>query len=522
MRTVAVTLTNERAWLTEYDEGMYEVLQDHWSFYPQGYRWAPSHKLWLWKKIEADKKKARTGQEYDINSLPGWNGKLKILKNGSLPAGFFRAVYRDTQQELKIRFVITYDLPKLQEFLPGLPKSEDKKYAYQDECVAKMCGALRRGGGIVLSATGTGKTALTAKFFSKLPYSCLFVVDQIDLLYQTQEEMAMWLGEPVGVVGDQEFTLHRVTVATRQTLGKHLKDKKYSGWFKSIQVQVVDELHEQMGRTSFEILEKVQPIARYGLTATLQLTKKHIRAKAWMFAGPVIFEFPLSEGVESGVLSKGIAIQLRFPERIMGDEVYHYAYRDEVVNNEDKHEALRRIAQYMVTAGRHTIALVEHVKHVEALSNACEGIPHTLAYGAVGQKIRLRDRGRFEKGRISLIIANKVFKKGINIKIVDVMIDLAEMKSPNDTQQKFGRGVRLHPDKDQLVYIDIGTEGNGRFGKRARSRVRSLRKLGVKVKVVNVETPRGALKAVVKFMGALCRNTKEKQPERQLTLLQGN
>ena len=518
MYKVYVTLTNEKAYLTDYVEGMYEKLQNHWSFYPVGYRWASSHKLWLWKKIEADKKKARTGQEYDINSLPGWNGKLKILKQGSLPAGFFRAVYRDTEQELKLKFVITYDLPQLKPFLPGLPASDDPKYAYQDECVDAMCKALKRGGGIILSATGTGKTALTAKFFSKLSYTCLFVVDQIDLLYQTQKEIAMWLGEPVGVVGDQEFELQRVTVATRQTLGKHLKDKKYYKWFRSIQVQVIDELHEQMGRTNFNILEKVQPIARYGLTATLQLTKKHIRAKAWMFAGPVIFEFPLSEGVESGVLSEGIAIQLRFPERVIGDEVYHYAYRNEVVNNDDKHEALRRIAQYMVTAGRHTIALVEHVKHVEVLSNVCEDIPHTLAYGAVGQKIRLRDRGRFEKGRIPLIIANKVFKKGINIKVVDVMIDAAEMKASNDTQQKYGRGVRLHPDKEQLVYIDIGTEGNGRFGKRARSRVRSLRKLGVKVKVVNVETPRAALKAVVKFMGALCKTSKNQQPERQLTL----
>ncbi len=484
-----------------------------------GYRFAPSHKLWLWQKIEADKKRARTGKEYDINSLPGWNGKLKILKQGSLPAGFFRAVYRETEADLKVKFVITYDLPNLKDYLPGLPVSTDEKYSYQDDCVAAMLKALKRGGGTVLSATGTGKTALTAKFFSKLPYICLFVVDQVDLLYQTQKELEMWMGETVGVVGDNEFELQRVTVATRQTMVKHLKDKKYQKWLKQIQVEVVDELHEQMGKSNFSILEAVKPIARYGLTATLQLTRKHIRAKVWMFSGPVIFSFPLSEGVEAGVLAEGVAIQLRFPSRSTDEEEYSYAYLDEVVGNDDKHEALRLIARYMVTAGRHVIALVEQVKHVRALSKLCDDVPHKLAYGKIGQETRLKDRKKFEKGKVSFIIANKVFKKGINVKVVDVMIDLAEMKSSNDTQQKFGRGVRLHPDKDQLVYVDVATEGKGRFGKRSGSRVRALRKLGVKVKVVNVETPRAALKAIIKFMEKVCQKPQtQTSEEKQLGL----
>lgn len=411
---VSVTLTNERAWLTDYPEGMYEKLQDHWSFYPQGYRWAPSHKLWLWKKIEADKKKARTGQEYDINSLPGWNGKLKILKNGSLPAGFFRAVYRATEEELKLKFHITYDLPEVKPLLPGLPAS-DARYSYQDDCVGAMCKALKRGGGIVLSATGTGKTALTAKFFAKLPYSCLFVVDQLDLLYQTKKEIAMWLGEPVGMIGDSEFDLQRVTVATRQTLGRHLRDASYKRWFHSVQVQVVDELHEQMGKTNFDILESVKPLARYGLTATLQLSQKHIRAKAWMFAGPVIFEFPLSEGVDAGVLTEGKVLQLRFPEKAKWDknDTYEEEYEGEVTKNIEKHEALRLIAGYMITKGRHVIAIADRIDHVEILSEVCDQIPHRLAYGKVKQELRAKHRRRFEKGKVSLIIASRVDRKSV-------------------------------------------------------------------------------------------------------------
>ena len=95
---------------------------------------------------------------------------------------------------------------------------------------------------------------MAAMFASWLDCPVLFVVDQINLLYQTKKEMEMWLSKyagkkvKVGVVGNSKYTPERVTSATIQTLNAHKKDPKFLKWFKSVQVVIIDEVHVQMAQ----------------------------------------------------------------------------------------------------------------------------------------------------------------------------------------------------------------------------------------------------------------------------------
>lgn len=208
----------------------------------------------------------------------------------------------------------------------------------------------------------------------------------------------------------------------------------------------------------------------------------------------------MQEGVEGGVLSEGTAIQLQFPHRGHVSMSYQDYYQRNVLEHFIKKDACGLLVQYLRNQGKYIIILVERIKHVEDLSERLADIPHRVVFGEVGKVKRREFRSKFENGKIRVLIANKVFKKGINIKRVDVIIDMAEMKSKNDTQQKYGRGVRLHPAKASLLYVDMGTQGNGVFGKAAGSRARALRQLGVKVKRVKVGSPQLALKALKQFL----------------------
>lgn len=72
-----------------------------------------------------------------------------------------------------------------------------------------------------------------------------------------------------------------------------------------------------------------------------------------------------------------------------------------------------------------------------------------------------------------------------------MIIDAANMPSPEDAKQKYGRGVRLCNKKDGLVYIDIGFKNPeginkksysyNRFAKATRIRRRALMQLGIPV-----------------------------------------
>jgi superfamily II DNA or RNA helicase len=439
--------------------------------------------------------------DLDEQLAAAWDGKISMLSNSVVSSGLFRATWKDAEKACGVKFTARYDRETL-EFVPGLPDA-DEKYRHQNECVAAMQTAIPRGGGIVLSATSSGKTATSAMMFSKVTCDCLFVVDQLDLLYQQVKEIEAWTHETVGVVGDSEFRPARITVATIQTLHIHSKRKDFVKWFRGIDIMVVDELHEQMARRNFDVLQRIKPLAVFGLTATLQLTRKETYMKAYAFAGPVIFRFPIEEGVKRGVLAKGSVLQLLFtPVAVADGTDYQSELAVQVTENDLKLESCKALAKELTfKMHRHVVILANRKNHVKDLDDVMAGIPHRLAYGDVAVEDRNEAKELFEDEDIKLIIASGVFKKGVSIKRIDAMIDTAEMKSKNDAVQKFGRGLRLHKDKDELVYIDFGTAGDGRFAKAATSRRRAFKQAGIKVIVVkDVSSQADAILALRKFM----------------------
>jgi superfamily II DNA or RNA helicase len=488
---VFVLLTNRFAYINSASDEELSKLSDFWSFYSAKAHFTPSHQLWIQERIKAK----RAG---DPNrKCAGWDGRIRLLKRGKVPAGLFRATRKEIKDTLGIQFRVKLHRPDIQPYQPGFVVS-DPKYSYQNDCTQAMLKALPRGGGIVLAATRTGKTATASQFFSKLPYSCLFVVDQLDLLDQSQQELAYWLHEEVGYIGDAIYDPKRVTVATRQTLSQHLNEKKFMDWYEHVEVVIVDELHEALNDSNFSILEAIKPIARYGLTATLQLQKKEINLRAYAFAGPLIFSFPIEEGVKRGVLTKGRVVQLLFEPVPIASDGYQEEYRHQVVEHEVKAKAIKSMIELLLSSGRYVVLLTDRVLHVKGLSTLFEKTDHRLAYGAVEKIKRAAARASMDDGSLRLIIANKVWRKGITIKRVDAMIDCAEMKDKNTAVQKFGRGIGLHPDKTDLIYIDIGTDGKNRFHKAARSRARAWRSDNIEVKTIRVSSADHAVKTLQK------------------------
>ena len=490
MERVYITLTNRFAYVTQASDEALLALRDYWAFYSDGYFHAPAYKLYIREKARAIKEKRPD------DPIPGWDGKIRMFQRGRVASGLFRSSRKDAQEALNIKFKITYERPVIKPFLPGLPPAIEE-YDFQNQCVDQMCKTLVKGGCTVTAATGSGKTATTGRFFAKLDYYCLFVVHRINLMYQSQKELAQWLRYEVGVVGNSEFNPKQVTVATVQTLKLHQDDPKFQWWFRNVKIVVVDELHKQMAKKNFSLLDKLRPLARYGLTATLQLKKKQVRMKAWAFAGPVCFNFPIAQATEQGVVTKGNVLQLAFEETYdwSNEKDYHQEYDHEVIDNEIKLRSVRKQVDYLVTKGRYVLILVERVRHVAVLDKLFQGVKHRLAYGGIKQKRREQSQGKFEDGSIRLLIANGVAKDGVNLKRVDVVIDMTEFPSKDDTMQKFGRGVRKHDEKESLLYIDYTTQ-TGRFRKAGVSRYRAWKQAGLPVRKVTVRSVTDAVDAV--------------------------
>jgi len=521
---IDVRLNNRTALFGMTDGETYQQMRAFWSFSPPGLWFMPKYKPTRILRSQRDVTakqlaKLKTNPtknairiehleellaEVDTRLASMWDGRIRMLSARVLPAGLFRATRLEAAEKLGVRFNVRRERRSLV-FSDGLPDA-GKKYEHQNRAVAAMLAATHKGGGIILSATGTGKTRIAAAYFSKVSCDCLFVVDQLDLLYQQQQELEDWLGEKVGAVGDSKFAPKRVTVATVQTLNLYRNTPEFRAWFAGVDAMIVDELHEAMAKRGFDVLHSVNPVAIFGLTATLQMGRKETRYKAFSFAGPVIFEFPVAKGIKRKVLSPVKALQILFPEehfigleRLSAFEREDYI-QTQVLENKNKLDACEGVATMLRKVNRRVVILAERRQHVDSLTKMFPDGTYGLAHGDIKTEARKKAIDDFEASRTHLLIASRVFKKGVNIKRIDAMIDMAEMTSKNDALQKLGRSVRLHEDKTDAWYFDFGTQGKGRFGKAARSRKRALTKAGIEVKTVKVETAEQAISAVKKFI----------------------
>lgn len=370
---------------------------------------------------------------------------------------------------------------------------ENEKYDYQNQACRAILESYSRCGGTILSATGTGKTKTVAQVFSHTVGNVVFVVDQLNLLHQAKEELEKWLREPIGIIGESIWSPKRITVATVQTLqsAKTKRGNRFSIWAKTIEVMVIDELHKMMGRRSFKIINELKPKAIIGLTATLQMRKKIVRWKVYSIAGPILFEFPVHEGIERGVLSKCVIVQVHVPFVLESRSIYknkkdpERRYMKHVASNAE----IYRLLEELIVDGRRrrlgTIVLCDRLNFIREISTHIRKHHPVIVRGSTKRDKRVKITSEFERGNVRPIVASSVFTKGINIKRIGLIIDLAQRKNKDDAMQKLGRGLRLHASKNGLIYIDFVTKKWRE--KEGKSRLNAFKKAKLPVKVLDSE-----------------------------------
>lgn len=425
----------------------------------------------------------------------GWDGYIRLMKGSLVPSGLFLHRYKQIEKERKIHFRLK-DVRRHVEFkvesLDGyqLPNKSIEIWEHQRLAVERM---MQRSniGGIVLNATGSGKTMIAAIYFSIMEGSGLFVVDELTLLYQTKEALENALQEEIGVIGDQDFDPKRITVATIQTLHKYRKSKVMKDLGNNCSAMFLDELHLQLNERTRSTLKLLQPRGVFGLTATLELERDYALFPALALSGPVIYDYPYEKGVREEKLSPGTVVavdvmrHIEFAEGELEELSYAEVYRQYLAESPERNEAITALAREAFRRGKRTAILVDRIAHIELLMEELADLNPQAIYGAVPARVRNRARKDFDAGKLPILICNRVFRKGIDIKSLDTIIEAAGGRDGNDVKQKYGRGARIVSGKTGLIYFDIGDKapirGCNPFRDSTLSRRRALRELKVTV-----------------------------------------
>lgn len=321
---------------------------------------------------------------------------------------------------------------------------------------------------LVALPTGTGKTVVFSKFpdFFRMKRRLLVLAHREELLEQARRkflaanpELRVEIEQAQRYASDEA----QVVVASVATLGRtdgtRLSRLRREDFF----LVVVDEAHHAVARSYRRVFDHFglfEPDSRrmlVGFTATPYRGDK--RGLGEVFED-VVFRRDLREMIVRGYLARIRGWRISTNVDLDGIRVRHGDFVESqlaaTVNVELRNglvvQAYRRFAD-----GRRAVVFCADVAHAQAMARAFAelGVPAAALWGAMPKDDRRATLEAFSAGELAVLTNCAVLTEGFDEPRVDCVILARPTKSRLLYVQMVGRGTRLHPDKDDLLVIDV-------------------------------------------------------------------
>ncbi|MGM0214091.1 DUF3427 domain-containing protein [Enterococcus sp. AZ109] len=363
----------------------------------------------------------------------------------------YRKNYQPTINNQQLATAATVDQALTQYIVPN----RMQKVALKNLKDLRATGAKK---GLVISATGTGKTYLAAfDVLQAKPKRMLFIVHREQILNKAKESFEKVLGDPTeqfGILsGSQKDTDAKYLFATIQTISKpayqELFEKDYFDYI------LIDEVHKAGAQSYLKTLNYFDPEFLLGMTATPERTDNFNIFE--LFDYNIAYEIRLQEALEEDLLC---------PFHYFGVTDYE---KNEVVISEttdlkylttkERVNFLLEKIHYYGCSGNNPKGLVFCSRKEEAreLSDHFNkaGIPSTYLTGEHTIDEREAQIERLESGELNYIFTVDIFNEGIDIPKINQVVMLRNTQSSIIFVQQLGRGLRKDKSKEFVTIIDF-------------------------------------------------------------------
>lgn len=346
---------------------------------------------------------------------------------------------------------------------------------YQAEAIDSAYRFLRERSGenpCIVLPTGAGKTPVLASICNDAVTrwdSRVLVLSHVkELVEQSAETLRKWHpGLDVGVysagVGSRDKH-NKVVVAGVQSVAKRGFELCGSDPFSLV---LVDEAHriptdgDGMYQQLLRDIRTANPKARViGLTATPYRTKGGYVCGPDHFLNDICYEVSVRELIAGGYLARLTSKQSSGDADLSGVSVRQGEYASgemEAAFDEIVGEAVSEIVE--LSKDRRSVLVfcagVDHAKHVyEELWG--RGFGANIITGETSKSDREGSIAAFRRREIKYLLNVNVLTEGFDATNVDMVVLLRATLSPGLYYQMVGRGLRLHPGKDDCMVLDFG------------------------------------------------------------------
>lgn len=330
---------------------------------------------------------------------------------------------------------------------------------YQDEAVKAIQNEWRQGhkNTLLVLPTGTGKTIVFSKVVAeeiKDGSKALILAHRGELLDQASEKLKIASGVDTALEKAESTSIGSklgITVASVQTLSQEKRLARFPrDYFKTI---VVDEAHHCMSDSYQRVLKHFDAANVLGVTATPDRADQKNLGK---FFDSKAYEYTMHKAVKEGYLSpvKAQMIPLELNISNVGISNGDYAVGD---IGSALEPYLNQIALEMLNycKGRKTVVFLPLIKTSQKF---CELLNlHGFRAAEVNGSSTDRDKilSDFENGEYDVLCNSMLLTEGWDCPSVDCVIVLRPTKVRSLYQQMVGRGMRLAPNKKELLLLDF-------------------------------------------------------------------
>ena len=158
---------------------------------------------------------------------------------------------------------------------------------------------------------------------------------------------------------------------------------------------------------------------------------------------------------------------------------YQKALYDGIVYNADRNAGIVDLIKQH--KGKKILLTFRFLRHGDLLSRLLydENIAHEVVKGEVSGEEREKIRHRFERGDLDVIVASiGVFKLGVDLPSIEVLIRADGGKSKISTIQILGRALRVKDNRKRVLVYDFYDDTHTYLRRHSRKRLRDYRSLG--------------------------------------------
>lgn len=408
-----------------------------------------------------------------------WNVKLTSHENGEIVHHFkdqFEEVWEDAQvltEECIEQYEKTYKqildnkvIDQVEEF-PAQYRVNPIEDALKivpnkmQQAALQEIKALRDAGkekGLIISATGTGKTYLSAFDVRRFaPKRMLFIVHREQILSKAKSDFKRILGgieEEFGILsGTNKQTNARYLFATIQTISK--EETLYQFDPNTFDYILIDEVHKAGAKSYHRVIDYFKPQFFMGMTATPERTDDFNIFE--LFDYNIAYEIRLQEALEEDMLCPFHYFGVTDIE-YDGETIDDSTLLSKLVTEERVNHIIEKIEYYGFSGdkvkGLMFCSRKEEVETLSLLLNE-KGYRTVALTGDHSQNERLNRVNELENGQLDYILTVDIFNEGIDIPCINQVVMLRQTQSSIIFIQQLGRGLRKHDSKDFVTIIDF-------------------------------------------------------------------